>query len=87
RLRSAFNQDAPLRLADLEQALAHGDGETASRLLHGMKGSAGYLEEQELQALCGDLELCADHGDWVLIVEAMPKLRALLEQAGAASAL
>jgi signal transduction histidine kinase/CheY-like chemotaxis protein len=87
RLRSAFNQDVPLRLADLEQALADGDGEAASRLLHGMKGSAGYLEEQELQALCGDLELCADHGDWRRIVDAMPKLRGLLEQAGAASTL
>ncbi|MEO5933452.1 MAG: Hpt domain-containing protein, partial [Duganella sp.] len=78
---------APLRLADLELALAGGDGEAASRLLHGMKGSAGYLEEQELQALCGDLELCADHGDWERIAEAMPRLRALLEQAGAASTL
>ena len=52
-----------------------------------MKGSAGYLEEQELQALCGELELCADHGDWPRIVEAMPKLRGLLEQAGATSTL
>jgi len=78
RLRSVFNQDAPLRLADLEQALLARDGDTASRLLHGMKGSAGYLEEQELQALCGDLELEADHGNWSQVEAAMPHLRRLL---------
>jgi signal transduction histidine kinase/ligand-binding sensor domain-containing protein/CheY-like chemotaxis protein len=85
RLRSAFNQDAPLRLADLELALERGDGEVASRLLHGMKGSAGYLEEQELQALCGELELEADHGNWQRIAEAMPQLRQLLLRAAATS--
>jgi signal transduction histidine kinase/ligand-binding sensor domain-containing protein/CheY-like chemotaxis protein len=84
RLRSVFNQDAPLRLADLEQALTQRDSETASRLLHGMKGSAGYLEEQELQALCGDLELEADHGNWEQVESAMPHLRRLLAQARAA---
>ena len=52
-----------------------------------MKGSAGYLEEQELQALCGELELHADHGDWPALAAAMPKLRALLQQAGVASRL
>jgi signal transduction histidine kinase/ligand-binding sensor domain-containing protein/CheY-like chemotaxis protein len=86
RLRSAFNQDAPLRLAELEQALAARDRDTASRLLHGMKGSAGYLQEQELQALCGDLELEADHGNWAQVESATPHLRRLLEQARISSA-
>jgi len=81
RLRGAFRQDAPLRLADLEAALAAGDADTAGRLLHGMKGSAGYLEEQELQALCGELETCADHGQWQQIEAALPRLRTLLDQA------
>ncbi|SDH35180.1 MULTISPECIES: two-component regulator propeller domain-containing protein [unclassified Duganella] len=82
RLRSAFNQDAPLRLLELEQALATRDREAASRLLHGMKGSAGYLEEQELQALCGDLELEADHGNWTQVETAMAQLRRLLAATG-----
>ena len=81
RLRGAFREDAPLRLADLEAALAAGDADTAGRLLHGMKGSAGYLEEQELQALCGELETCADHGQWQQIEAALPHLRTLLDQA------
>jgi HPt (histidine-containing phosphotransfer) domain-containing protein len=80
RLRNVFNQDAPMRLADLELALRERDREVAGRLLHGMKGSAGYLEEQELQALCGDLEHEADHGNWAQVESAMPQLRRLLEQ-------
>jgi HPt (histidine-containing phosphotransfer) domain-containing protein len=82
-LRGAFKQAVPMRLAELERALEAADSETASRLLHGMKGSAGYLEQQELQALCGELEQAADHLRWTQLAEAMPQLRRLLEQAGA----
>ncbi|WP_082491196.1 two-component regulator propeller domain-containing protein [Duganella sp. Leaf126] len=84
RLRSAFRQDVPLRLAELDAAIAAGDADTAGRLLHGMKGSAGYLEEQALQALCGELETCADRGQWQQLSAALPRLRALLAQAGSA---
>lgn len=82
RLRAAFNQDVPIRLAELEQAIMDEAADVAGRLLHGMKGSAGYLEEQELQALCGDLELAADHADWVRLREALPLLREVLSGAG-----
>ncbi|MYM36467.1 response regulator [Duganella sp. FT94W] len=82
RLRSVFNQDAPLRLMELEDALAMRDSEAAGRLLHGLKGSAGYLEEQELQALCGDLELEADQGNWAQVESAMAQLRRLLATPG-----
>jgi CheY-like chemotaxis protein len=85
RLRNAFRQDVPGRLAELERALAAHDCDSAGRLLHGMKGSAGYLEEQELQALCGELEQEADRGRWQQIEAALPRLRALLAQAGATS--
>ncbi len=81
RLRSAFNQDVPLRLAELEQAIAAGATDVAGRLLHGMKGSAGYLQEQELQALCGELEQAADQGNWKQVMAAMPLLRELLQKA------
>jgi HPt (histidine-containing phosphotransfer) domain-containing protein len=64
-----------------------GASATASRLLHGLKGSAGYLEEQELQALCGELEMAADHGNWPQVDAAMPQLRRLLEQVSATSTL
>jgi signal transduction histidine kinase/ligand-binding sensor domain-containing protein/CheY-like chemotaxis protein len=85
RLRGAFLQDVPGRLAELERAMAQRDGDAAGRLLHGIKGSAGYLEEQELQALCGELELAADHGDWAQIEAGLPRLRQLLDQTAAAA--
>ena len=85
RLRSAFRQDVPGRLAELERALAERDGDAAGRLLHGMKGSAGYLEAQELQALCGELEQEVDCGRFQPIYDALPRLRALLAQASATS--
>jgi hypothetical protein len=36
--------------------LADGDGDAAGRLLHGLRGSAGYLGAAELYTLCGALE-------------------------------
>ena len=41
RIRAAFAADVPSRRAELEAAIATRDHETAARLLHGMKGSAG----------------------------------------------
>ena len=54
------------------------DHETAARLLHGMKGSAGHLREQALSALCGELEAAADARDWNAIEAGLPRLYALL---------
>ncbi|NRR31634.1 response regulator [Oxalobacteraceae bacterium] len=81
RLRAAFNADVPARLAELDRALAVRDCDTAGRLLHGIKGSAGYLEERELQALCASLELAADAGHYELVMEELPRLRQLLGHA------
>ena len=83
RLRKAFNEDVPVRLAELERALDRRDVEAAGRLLHGIKGSAGYLEAQELQGLCSELERQADNGSWQQLLEAMPRLRGLLDRTGA----
>ncbi|WGG53561.1 response regulator [Rugamonas sp. DEMB1] len=78
RLRAAFNADVPARLAELDRALAGQDGDGAARLLHGIKGSAAYLEEQELQILCAELERAADAGDWPSVVAGLAPLRGLL---------
>jgi len=78
RLRGAFNEDVPVRLAELDRALAHHDREAAGRLLHGIKGSAGYLEARELQAFCGQLESAADAGDLAAVRAGLPRLRELL---------
>jgi HPt (histidine-containing phosphotransfer) domain-containing protein len=47
-------------------------------LLHGIKGSAAYLEQAELVQLCDQLERAADQGDWASLDAALPRLRALL---------
>jgi len=79
RLRDAFVADLPARLRELDQALGAADADAAGRLFHGMKGSAAYLDEAELHALCGELERAADRGLWQAIGAKLPRLRLLLE--------
>ena len=78
RMRSAFNADLPRRRAELETAIAAEDREAAGRLLHGIRGSAAYLDATELKLLCGELELAADRGQWPAVGSAMPRLNRLL---------
>jgi signal transduction histidine kinase/ligand-binding sensor domain-containing protein/CheY-like chemotaxis protein/HPt (histidine-containing phosphotransfer) domain-containing protein len=78
RMRTAFAGDLPGRRAELETAIATEDHETAGRLLHGIKGSAGYLDATELHLLCGELEQAADQRQWGVVGAAMPRLRRLL---------
>jgi signal transduction histidine kinase/ligand-binding sensor domain-containing protein/CheY-like chemotaxis protein len=78
RLREAFLADLPRRRAELDAALADADPETAGRILHGMKGSAGYLGEAALRDLCAELEGLADAGELDAVRAGMPRLLALL---------
>ena len=79
RLRDAFIADLPARLREMDQALAAADADAAGRLFHGMKGSAAYLDEAELHALCGELERAADRAMWPAIRTKLPRLRLLLD--------
>jgi signal transduction histidine kinase/ligand-binding sensor domain-containing protein/CheY-like chemotaxis protein len=79
RMRAAFANDVPSRRADLEAAIAGRDHEAAGRLLHGIKGSAAYLDAVELHQLCGELEAAADACHWTLIHDGLPRLRDLLD--------
>jgi CheY-like chemotaxis protein len=78
RLRGAFLADLPRRRAELDKALATGDHDTAGRVLHGMKGSAGYLGEDGLRALCAELEGLADAGQLDAVRAGLPRLWDLL---------
>jgi CheY-like chemotaxis protein len=78
RLRSAFLADLPRRRAELDAALAAGDRDTAGRVLHGMKGSAGYLGEAGLRELCAELETLADAGELDAVRAGLPRLLDLL---------
>ncbi|MFL6658710.1 MAG: two-component regulator propeller domain-containing protein [Massilia sp.] len=79
RMRAAFANDLPSRRADLEAAIVRRDHDTAGRLLHGIKGSAAYLDAAELHKLASELEIAADAEHWTLIDEGMPRLRDLLD--------
>ena len=60
-----YLQDTPLLLAQLEQALAAGDGLTVSRLAHSIKGSSsnfGATQLAQLAQLAHELELAAPLG-------------------------
>jgi signal transduction histidine kinase/ligand-binding sensor domain-containing protein/CheY-like chemotaxis protein len=80
RVRAAFAADLPARRAELEAAVARADADSAGRVLHGLRGSAGYLGASTLHALSGDLELLADAGDWEAVNDALPRLAALLAE-------
>ena len=78
RMRNAFAADLPRRRAELQAALDSGDFEGAGHLLHGMRGSAAYLGEDALHALCGELEREADAGRLDSVRARLPQLLALL---------
>ncbi len=78
RLRDAFIGDLPGRLDELDAALAAADADAAGRLFHGMKGSAAYLQEMELHALCAELERAADRALWPAIRHKLPRLHQML---------
>jgi HPt (histidine-containing phosphotransfer) domain-containing protein len=56
------------------------DADSAGRVLHGLRGSAGYLGASALHALSGELELLADAGDWEALSHALPRLAQLLAE-------
>ncbi|HEX8602850.1 MAG TPA: two-component regulator propeller domain-containing protein [Pseudoduganella sp.] len=78
RLRDAFLADLPGKLDELDAALDAADADAAGRLFHGMRGSAAYLQETALHALCGELERAADRALWPAIRQKLPRLHALL---------
>jgi signal transduction histidine kinase/ligand-binding sensor domain-containing protein/DNA-binding NarL/FixJ family response regulator len=78
RMRAAFVADLPRRRSELDAALAAGDLDTCGRLLHGMRGSAGYLGEAELHQLCTELEREADAGRLDQVMNRLPELLAML---------
>ena len=80
RIRVAFLADLEGRLHELDAALAAQDQEGAGRLLHGLRGSAAYLDETELHMLCTEMEEAADGGRWTQVALHLPRLRALLAQ-------
>jgi signal transduction histidine kinase/ligand-binding sensor domain-containing protein/CheY-like chemotaxis protein len=85
RLRAAFAADLPKRRAELAAALDGADLDAAGRVLHGLRGSAAYLGEAGLHALCGDLERAANAGDAAALGAGLAPLYELLDAFEAAT--
>jgi len=55
-LLETYINDSKVRLDDLQNALAAGDGEAVRRAAHSLKGSSGNLGANRMAALCLDVE-------------------------------
>jgi signal transduction histidine kinase/ligand-binding sensor domain-containing protein/CheY-like chemotaxis protein/HPt (histidine-containing phosphotransfer) domain-containing protein len=79
RLRGAFHADLPARRRELVDAVEREDFDVAGRVLHGLRGSAAYLQEPALHSLCAELEHAADHGRWDTVRAGMARLTTMLD--------
>lgn len=79
RLRAAFYADLPARRIELASAVASADVDVAGRVLHGLRGSAAYLDEPALHSLCAELEVAADDGRWETVRAGMARLTMMLD--------
>jgi signal transduction histidine kinase/DNA-binding response OmpR family regulator len=60
KLRTVFVESLPDRMKEITQAMKAEDTKELGRLFHGIKGSAGYLNDEVLVNLSGELEEWAD---------------------------
>ncbi len=60
KLRAAFIDSLPKRILEINTAFAKDDVETLGLLFHGIRGSAAYLEDDNLIELAARLEKLAD---------------------------
>jgi|GEM_PF-5189177 len=70
KLRTAFVESLPDRMKEITRAMMDEDTQELGRLFHGIKGSAGYLNDDILVTLSGELEAWADENN-------MAKVRAV----------
>jgi CheY-like chemotaxis protein len=90
-MRQVFLAEGPRLLADLGDALAAGDGATATRAAHSLKGMAGYFAAPDLEAPARAAEAAADAGQLgeakqqcVLMAAAVERVVAILRSEQAA---
>ena len=63
KLRTAFVESLPDRMKEITRAMVAEDTQELGRLFHGIKGSAGYLNDDVLVKLSGELEEWADENN------------------------
>jgi HPt (histidine-containing phosphotransfer) domain-containing protein len=71
-----FLADTPLRLAEIEQALAAGNAGDLTRAAHSIKGSSSNFGASRLTDLARDLETCSKAGNFDDARASLPALQA-----------
>ncbi|WP_157269493.1 ATP-binding protein [Azohydromonas aeria] len=82
-LFAEFRRELPQRLAEIEAALAGGEGqrELLVRLVHTLKGSAGSYGHPELTHICAEIEAALRTGDDAVAQLCCETLRATVQEA------
>jgi len=75
-LIEVFLQDTPLRLTDLDQALAKSDAPTFIRAAHTIKGSSSNFGATRLSKLAQEIEAAGKTGNLASSVPSCARLRA-----------
>jgi len=71
-----FLADMPVRIAEIEQALAAGNTANLARAAHSIKGSASNFGAMQLTVLARNIEACGKTGDFSTARATLPSLQA-----------
>jgi len=81
RLMDAFRDQMPIRMAEIEQAIAKDDWKNAAIVVHGIKGSVAHIWPGSIaQMISADMEVMADEGRKTEFIANISILRAELEE-------
>jgi CheY-like chemotaxis protein len=78
KLKAAFVDSLPDRIEEIYIYMNTKNCHELGRIFHGIKGSAGYLKDHELETLSGELETVADAGEIAEIETRLSKFMAIL---------
>jgi HPt (histidine-containing phosphotransfer) domain-containing protein len=78
KLRAAFVESLPERIEEISIYMKHKNCHELGRIFHGIKGSAGYLKDEQLESLAGGLEVLADANNISEIEESLSNFMGLL---------
>jgi signal transduction histidine kinase/CheY-like chemotaxis protein len=78
KLRAAFVESLPERIEEISIYMKDKNCHELGRIFHGIKGSAGYLKDEQLESLAGGLEVLADANNISEIEESLSNFMGLL---------
>jgi HPt (histidine-containing phosphotransfer) domain-containing protein len=70
-----FLEDAPRRIAEIEESLTRGDGRKLTIAAHSLKGSSANFGAEQLRYRCEEIETCGRQGGLDQVPARLPPLR------------